>query len=71
MNHVDTLLQDVEPKSFRHVGKENFSEIVAYTVQGRPLTQEQYVQEIRFGLLQIEQEKTITDEDLQKEMETW
>ncbi len=46
-------------------------EIVAYTMMGKPLTQKQYMQEIDLGLRQIERGETISDEDLQKEIDTW
>lgn len=49
----------------------NQPEIVAYTVQGKPLTRKQYVHEIDKALKQIEQGKIISDEDMQKEIETW
>ena len=49
----------------------SYPEVVAYTVQGNHLTQDQYLQEINIALRQIEQGKTIADEDLQKEIEAW
>jgi len=71
----DVLLSEVEQNGLylqsRKKIKNNHLEIVAYTVQGNHLTQEQYLHEINLALRQIEQGKTITDEDLHKELETW
>jgi hypothetical protein len=61
----------IENTKVPYLRTRNYPEIVAYTVQGNPLTQEQYLQEINIALQQIEQGKTIADEDLQKEMDTW
>jgi hypothetical protein len=66
----DVLLSEVKRKN-PYVHTHSYPEIVAYTVQGNHLTQDQYLQEINIALRQIEQGKTIADEDLQKEMETW
>jgi hypothetical protein len=47
------------------------SETVAYTVDGRPLTKGEYIEQINLGLRQIENGELITDEELQKEIDTW
>ena len=71
----DMLLTEVEEQDLylhtRKMLQNNYPEIVAYTVLGNHLTQEQYLQEINLALRQIEQGNTISDEDLQKELETW
>ena len=46
-------------------------EIVAYTTAGKPLTRNEYVEQINVGLRQIESGKVITDDELQREIETW
>jgi len=40
-------------------------EIVAYTTAGKPLTRNEYVEQINVGLRQIESGKVITDDELQ------
>jgi predicted transcriptional regulator len=47
------------------------SEIVAYTTAGKSLTREQYIEEINIGLRQIENGELLTDDELQKEVDTW
>ncbi len=46
-------------------------EIVAYTTAGQPLTKDEYIEEINIGLRQIEKGEMITDDELQKEIDTW
>ena len=71
----DILLSEAEQKDLYLLAGEKVPnahpEIIAYTAQGRHLTQEQYFQEINIALWQIEQGKTIADDDLQREVETW
>ncbi|MDR1918732.1 MAG: hypothetical protein LBQ65_03680 [Tannerellaceae bacterium] len=47
------------------------SEIVAYTTAGKSLTRAQYIEEINIGLRQIENGELLTDDELQKEIDTW
>jgi len=42
------------------------SQIVAYTTSGKPLTKNEYIEQINIGLNQIENGETITDEELVK-----
>lgn len=50
---------------------EEKEEIVAYTTSGEPLTKREYIQQINIGLKQIENNEVLTDEELQKEIDTW
>ncbi len=52
---------------------ENYKEndIVAYTVDGQPLTQRQYRQELLDAEAEIERGEFTTQEDLEKEAENW
>ena len=45
--------------------------IVAYTVEGKPLTKEQYNKELEAGEKEIEAGNYITHEELIKESEKW
>jgi hypothetical protein len=47
------------------------NEIVAYSTAGKPLTRNQYVEQIKIGLKQIANGEVITDNELQREIETW
>jgi len=47
------------------------SEVVAYTTAGKPLTRNEYVEQINVGLRQIESGKVIADDELHREIETW
>jgi len=46
-------------------------EIVAYTVSGNPLTRNQYKIELTQAIEEINQGKFISQEDLEKESESW
>lgn len=46
-------------------------EIVAYTVEGKPLTQEEYRQEIMEAEAEIDKGEYITHEDLKREVRSW
>jgi hypothetical protein len=46
-------------------------EIVAYTVNGNPLTRNQYKIELTQAIEKINQGKFISQEDLEKESESW
>jgi len=68
------LLSDTDRKKlYERMKKELYqdSDIVAYTTAGKPLTHSEYIEQINFGLRQIENGEMITDEELQKEIETW
>ena len=45
--------------------------IIAYSTDGRSLTGKQYVEKIEKAIEQAEKGELITDEELQKEVETW
>ena len=47
------------------------SEIAAYSIAGKPLTRTEYKEQIKIGLKQIANGEVITDDELQKEIETW
>jgi hypothetical protein len=47
------------------------SEIVAYSTAGKPLTKNEYIEQIKIGLNQIANGEVITDNELQREIETW
>ena len=44
---------------------------VAYTVDGKPLTLEQYDQELKDAEGEVQRGETISAEDLEKEAENW
>ena len=46
-------------------------EIVAYSTAGKPLTRNEYIKQIEIGLKQIANGDVITDDELQREIETW
>ena len=45
--------------------------IVAYTVQGNPLTKEMYIERVHKTLLSVKKGNFISVEDLEKESENW
>ena len=47
------------------------NEIVAYSTAGKPLTKNEYIEQIKIGLKQIANGEVITDDELQREIETW
>jgi hypothetical protein len=47
------------------------TDTVAYTVDGKPLTQEQYNKELLDAVSEIERGGYTTQEDLEKESENW
>ena len=68
------LLSDSERYNlYNRMRKEFFqdNEIVAYTTTGKSLTKKEYIKQITIGLKQIENGEIISDEELQKEIETW
>ena len=46
------------------------NEIVAYSTAGKPLTRNEYKEQINIGLKQIANGEVITDNELQREIET-
>ncbi|MBP6127320.1 hypothetical protein [Flavobacterium sp.] len=46
-------------------------ETVAFTVDGKPLTKKMYAQELQNGILEIQNNETISQEILEKESENW
>lgn len=49
----------------------NEEEIVAHSVEGKPLTRKQYKQKISDALLDFKKGNYTTQEDLEKEIESW
>jgi len=45
--------------------------IVAYTTTGQPLTEKQYIAKIEKAIKQADRGELITNEELEKEIETW
>ena len=46
-------------------------ETVAFTVDGKPLTKKMYAQALQNGILEIQNNETISQEILEKESENW
>jgi mevalonate pyrophosphate decarboxylase len=46
-------------------------ETVAFTVDGKPLTKKMYAQELQNGILEIQNNETISQEIIEKESENW
>ena len=46
-------------------------ETVAFTVDGKPLTKKMYAQELQNGILEIQNNETISQEIIEKESESW
>ena len=68
------LLSGIDRKKLYERMKKDFyhdSDIVACTTTGKPLTESEYIEQINIGLRQIENGEIITDDELQKEIETW
>jgi DNA polymerase III psi subunit len=49
----------------------NEDEIVTHSVEGKPLTRKQYKQKISDALLDFKKGNHTTQEDLEKEIESW
>jgi hypothetical protein len=49
----------------------NNQKIIAYTTAGKPLNTKEYIEKIGNAIAQANREELITDEELQKEIETW
>ena len=68
------LLSDTDKvRLFRRMQKElhTTQNIVAYTTAGQSLTEKQYLAKIENAIKQADRGELITDEELQKEIETW
>ena len=68
------LLSDTDRHKLYNQMKQRFyqeDEIVAYTTFHKPLTKNEYIEQINNGLRQIENGEMIADDDLKKEIETW
>jgi predicted transcriptional regulator len=68
------LLSDFDQYKLYHLMEQELYQdenIVAYTTSGKPLTQNEYIEQINIGLRQIENGETITDDELEKEIATW
>jgi predicted transcriptional regulator len=46
-------------------------EIIAYTTSDEPLTKRQYIEKIEQAIAEADRGELITDEELQKEIDTW
>lgn len=53
------------------IEKEEKNEIVAYTVDGKPLTLQQYQNELEEAEKEIERGDYLTPDELEKEIATW
>ena len=72
-NEIMLLSASNQHVLYNRMKKELYSnnEIVAYTTAGKPLTKNEYIEQINIGLKQIENGEVITDDELLKEVETW
>ena len=51
--------------------KNDKNEIVAYTINGEPLTKEMYVKKVKDADVSVEAGRYTTMDDLEKEMQNW
>ena len=65
ISNKDTLYDRIRNDLYRE------NEIVAYSTTGKPLTKSEYKEQIEIGLKQIDNGEVTTDDELQKEIETW
>jgi len=65
-NYLRILYDFTEQKK-----KEENAEIVAYTVQGEPLTKELYIKKIKDTESAMDNGQFITSEELKKRMSSW
>jgi len=72
-NEIMLLSETDKERLFKRIQKELYEnkKIIAYTTAGKPLTCSEYIEEINVGLRQIESGDVLTDEELQKEIDTW
>jgi len=68
------LLSDSEREILiKRINKNYYDDkgIMAFTSSGKPMTKNDYSEQILIGLKQIENGEMLTDDELQKEMRTW
>ena len=67
------LSDDDRVRLYARMQKEIYQkdEIVAYSACGNPLTKSQYIEKINKAIDQAERGDLLTDEELQKEIDTW
>ena len=79
-SNIDSIYNDIEHLSVKDRDtlysriKRNFyqdKEIVAYTTDGKPLTEQQYIEYIKISIAEAERGELISHEDLIKEIATW
>ena len=79
-SNIDSIYNEIEHLSVKDRDKlynrikRNFyqeKEIVAYTTDGKPLTEQQYIEHIEIGRAEAEGGELITSEELRKEVATW
>jgi len=72
-NEIMLLSNTDRQKLYDKMGKEFClnNDILAYTTAGKPLTKNEYIEQINIGLKQIENGEMLSDDELQKEIETW
>ncbi len=76
-NKLQELMQYANDKDLANAFDEfvkvykNEKEIVAHTVQGKPLTKEMYIQKVKEADASVEAGSYTTMEDLEKEMLNW
>ncbi|MDR0231805.1 MAG: hypothetical protein LBI82_06770 [Dysgonamonadaceae bacterium] len=77
---VDSIYREImflpkfdKEKLYQRMQKDlyNNKKAVVYTTSGKPLTYSEYIEEINVGLRQIENGETLTDNELQKEIDSW
>ncbi|MGJ8743365.1 hypothetical protein [Polaribacter sp.] len=66
------VLNEVEAIYNTHSkNEETSSKIVGYTIDGKPLTKETYIQKVKEAEKSMEEGHFITSEDLKKKMASW
>ena len=72
-NEIMLLSVSNKDMLYNRIRKELYhdNEIVAYSTSGKPLTKSAYIGQIKIGLKQIANGEVITDNELQREIETW
>ena len=68
---LNTAKDSVVNKIKKMVSKEQNNDIVARTINGKPLNKSQYKAEIQKGLDDINAGRVTSDDDLAKEIENW
>ena len=63
--------ESVLSKFISIIDKENIEKIVSHSIDGRPLTMEQYHAELKEAEEEIEKGDFLTSEDLEKEIASW